>query len=56
MPPSCDDAIALQREIADLETDNDAAVIIEADANGRNDLTARIDAFPAATTSKGNPQ
>ena len=41
-----DDAFALLREIADLETgDND--VILGADTNGRNDLLSRIAVFLA---------
>ena len=43
---ACDDAIALLREIADLERDDDD-VILGADANGRNDLLSRITAFLA---------
>lgn len=41
-----DDAIALLREIADLET-GDGDVILGADTNGRNDLLPRIVAFLA---------
>ena len=44
---ACDDAVALLREIADLERDDDGDVILGADANGRNDLTSRIAAFLA---------
>ena len=44
---ACDDAIALLREIADLETDDDGDVILGADANGNNDLMSRITAFLA---------
>ena len=44
---ACDDAIALLREIADLETDDDGDVILGADANGSNDLMSRIAAFLA---------
>ena len=44
---ACDDAIALLREIADLETDDDGDVILGADANGHNDLMSRITAFLA---------
>lgn len=44
---ACDDAIALQREIADLETDDDGDVILGADANGHNDLISRVTAFLA---------
>ena len=42
---ACDVAIALLREIADLERDDDGDVILGADATGRNDLLARINAF-----------
>ena len=42
---ACDDAIALLREIADLDRDDD--VIIGTDANGHNDLMSRITAFLA---------
>ena len=42
---ACDDAIALLREIADLERDDDGDVIIGTDADGHNDLMARIAAF-----------
>ena len=44
---ACDDAIALLREIADLERDDDGDVIIGTDADGHNDLMARIAAFLA---------
>ncbi len=44
---ACDDAIALLREIADLETDDDGDVIFGADENGHNDLLSRIAAFLA---------
>ena len=44
---ACDDAIALLREIADLQTDDDGDVIFGADANGHNDLLLRIAAFLA---------
>ena len=40
-----DDAIALLREIADLERDDDGDVILGADANGHNDLLSRIATF-----------
>ena len=43
----CDDAIALLREIADLEREGDGDVILRADANGHNDLMSRIAAFLA---------
>ena len=42
---ACDDAIALLREIADLEGDDDGDVIIGADADGHSDLLSRITAF-----------
>ena len=42
---ACDDAIALLREIADLERDEDGDVILGADENGRNDLLSRIIVF-----------
>ena len=45
---ACDDAIALLREIADLERDDDGDVILGTDANGHNDLMSRIAAFLAA--------
>ena len=44
---ACDDAIALLREIADLEKDDDGDVILGADASGHNDLLSRITAFLA---------
>ena len=44
---ACDDAIALLRESADLEHDDDGDVIIGTDVNGHNDLVARIAAFLA---------
>lgn len=44
---ACDKAIALLREIADLERDDDGDVIIGTDANGHNDLMSRIAAFLA---------
>ena len=44
---ACDDAIALLREIANLERDDDGDVILGADANGHNDLLARIASFLA---------
>ena len=43
----CDDAIALLREIADLEREGDGDVILGIDANGHNDLMSRIAAFLA---------
>jgi len=42
---ACDGAIALLREIADLERDDD--VIIGTDADGHNYLMSRIAAFLA---------
>ena len=44
---ACDEAITLLREIADMQTDDDGDVILGADATGRNDLLARINAFLA---------
>ena len=44
---ACDDAIALLREIADLERDDDGDVILGADADGHNDLLSRIADFLA---------
>ncbi len=44
---ACDGAIALLREIADLERDDDGDVILGADANGHNDLLSRIATFLA---------
>ena len=45
---ACEAAIALLREIADLERDDDGDVIIGTDADGHNDLMSRITAFLAA--------
>ena len=42
---ACDDAIALLREVADLERDDDGDVIIGTDAGGHNDLLSRITTF-----------
>ena len=42
-----DDAIALLREIADLDRDDDRDVILGADENGHNDLLSRIATFLA---------
>ena len=42
-----DDAIALLREIIDLDRDDDRDVIIGTDADGHNDLMSRIAAFLA---------
>ena len=44
---ACDIAIALLREIADLERDDDGDVIIGADETGHNDLMSRIATFLA---------
>ena len=44
---ACDAAIALLREIADLERDDDGDVIIGTDPEGHNDLMSRITAFLA---------
>jgi hypothetical protein len=44
---ACDDAIALLREIADLERDDDGDVILGADDNDPNDLLSRIATFLA---------
>ena len=44
-PAACDEAITLLREIAEMQTDDDGDVILGADATGRNDLLARINAF-----------
>ena len=42
---ACDDAIALLREIADLETDDDGDVILGVDEHGHNDLMSRVKSF-----------
>ena len=47
-PHNCDEAIALLREIADLERDDDGDVIIGADEKGHSDLMSRITTFLAA--------
>ena len=44
---ACDDAIALLREVADLERDDDGDVILGADPHGHNDLLSRIASFLA---------
>ena len=44
---ACDDAIALLREIADLDRDDDGDVNIGTDADGHNDLISHIAAFLA---------
>jgi hypothetical protein len=45
---SCDHAISLLREIANLERDDNGDVIIGTDADGHNDLMSRIAAFLVA--------
>ncbi len=45
---ACDDTIALLREIAYLDRDDDGYLIVGADANGHNNLISRITAFLAA--------
>ena len=45
---ACDDAIALLREVAHLDRDDDGDVIISTDVDGHNDLMSRITAFLAA--------
>jgi hypothetical protein len=44
---ACIEAIALLREIAGFERDDDGDVILGADANGHNDLMSRVKAFLA---------
>ena len=44
---ACNEAIALLREIAGLDRDDDGDVILGADANGHNDLLSRIANFLA---------
>ena len=44
---ACDDAIALLREVADLERDDDGDVILGVDVDGHNDLMSRIANFLA---------
>lgn len=44
---ACDNAIALLREIAGLERDDDGDVIFGTDADGNNDLMSRISTFLA---------
>ena len=44
---ACAAAIALLREIADLDRDGDGDVIIGTDADGHNDLMSRIATFLA---------
>ena len=45
---ACDDAIALQCEIADLDCDDDGNVIVGTAAYGHNDPLSRITTFLAA--------
>ena len=45
---ACDAAIALLREVSDLDRDDDGDVIIGTDADGHNDLMSRITAFLAS--------
>ena len=52
---ACDDAIALLREIADLETDDAGDVILVTDEHGHNDLLARIAAFLAKHDQQEEP-
>ena len=42
---ACDDAIALLREIADLQTDDDGDAILGADETGHIDLLSRVNAL-----------
>lgn len=44
---ACSAAIALLREIADLDRDDDGDVIIGTDADAHNDLISRVTAFLA---------
>ncbi|MCU0829636.1 MAG: hypothetical protein MUE52_20210 [Tabrizicola sp.] len=44
---ACDDAMALLREIADLDRDDGGDVILGVDADGHNDLLSRIVSFLA---------
>lgn len=44
---ACDGAIALLREIADLERNDEGDVILGAAENGRNDLLSRVATFLA---------
>ena len=44
---ACDAAIALLREIADLERDDDGDVIIGTDVDGHSELMSRLKAFLA---------
>ena len=51
---ACDDAMALLREVADLERDDDGDVIIGTDADGHNDLLSRIASFLATHDQQRN--
>ena len=51
---ACDAAIALLREIADLEKNDDGDVILGADTNGHNDLMSRTSSFLAIHDQLGN--
>jgi hypothetical protein len=44
---ACDDAMALLREIADLDRDDGGDVILAVDADGHNDLLSRVASFLA---------
>ena len=44
---ACDDAIALLREVSDLDRDDDGDVILAVDADGHNDLLSRVASFLA---------
>ncbi len=44
---ACDDAMALLREIADLDRDDGGDVILGVDADGHNDLLSRVASFLA---------
>ena len=45
---ACDEAIALLREVADLDRDDDRDVIVGTDADGHTELISRIAVFLAA--------
>ena len=45
---ACDEAIALLREVADVDRDDDRDVIVGTDADGHNELMSRIAVFLAA--------
>ena len=51
---ACDGAIALLREVTDLECDDDGGTIIGTDAGGHNDLMSRIAAFLATNDGQRN--